>query len=674
LAASPLRFSEEVESQVELGDQAHPSDLPWRTLLAILLGLYAQLSLEPPGRNFGLALPLYAFAAGLAVWAFLRKEWRLPGLRASTAVPDPLKVRLLPLFASALLAVIAFWDFGTDAEFTTSNLTLWISSIILLVLGLWLRVEKPRQPPAADGRRWLWLAVVTTAIGLVVFFRFNRIDTVPAEPFSDHAEKILDIYDITQGQWQVFFPRNTGREGLQMYWTVLVAGAFGTGLSFLSLKLGTVLLGLLTLPYLYLLGVELGGRRLGLIALVLFGIGYWPNLISRIGLRFPLYPLFVAPCLFYVVRGLRTRSRNDFILAGLFLGLGLHGYSPFRIMPVLVLVAFGLYSLHKASTGARQQAVWWLMIIIVVSLVIFLPLLRYSLDHPDIYSYRAFSRLGNVEAPLPAPALQIFISNLGRSLAMFNWDDGEIWVNSVPHRPAFDVVTAVFFFIGMILLILRYVRERDWRDVFFLVSIPVLLLPSSLSLAFPAENPALNRSAGAAVPAILVSALALEGFLAAFSNPPTKPRSDLHLSQSLIRGTLAVLLLAGCAYQNYDLIFNQFDRNFRAGAWNTSEMGKLISQFRSNYGTTDSVWIVPYPHWVDTRLPGVWAGIPNQDFARWPENLAETQMLPAPKLFMFNQDDHDTEQTLRELYPQGTLTRYISATPGKDFLVFFVDS
>jgi hypothetical protein len=76
---------------------------------------------------------------------------------------------------------------------------------------------------------------------------------------------------------------------------------------------------------------------------------------------------------------------------------------------------------------------------------------------------------------------------------------------------------------------------------------------------------------------------------------------------------------------------------------------------------------------VDTRLPGVWAGIPNRDFARWPENLPETQGLPTPKLFMFNQEDHETEQTLRELYPGGILTRYVSATPGKDFFVFFVE-
>ena len=54
-----------------------------------------------------------------------------------------------------------------------------------------------------------------------------------------------------------------------MYWTLLVSWFFGTGLSFMSLKIGTVLLGLLTLPYMYLLGKEIGGKRVGLFALFL---------------------------------------------------------------------------------------------------------------------------------------------------------------------------------------------------------------------------------------------------------------------------------------------------------------------------------------------------------------------------------------------------------------------
>ncbi len=68
----------------------------------------------------------------------------------------------------------------------------------------------------------------------------------------------------------------------------------------------------------------------------------------------------------------------------------------------------------------------------------------------------------------------------------------------------------------------------------------------------------------------------------------------------------------------------------------TSEMGTVIKQFEETYGTTDSVWIVPYPYWVDTRLPGVWAGIPNRDFALWPEDFKTTLDVKSTKLIMLN--------------------------------------
>ena len=80
---------------------------------------------------------------------------------------------------------------------------------------------------------------------------------------------------------------------------------------------------------------------------------------------------------------------------------------------------------------------------------------------------------------------------------MFNWDDGEIWVHSVIHRPALDVVSGALFLIGVVLLSIRYIRKRRWLDLFLILSIPLLTMPSILSLAFPGENPALNRAGGA---------------------------------------------------------------------------------------------------------------------------------------------------------------------------------
>ena len=105
-------------------------------------------------------------------------------------------------------------------------------------------------------------------------------------------------------------------------------------------------------------------------------------------------------------------------------------------------------------------------------------------------------------------------------------------------------------------------------------------------------------------------------------------------------------------------------------------MGAVINQFRQVYGTTDPVWIVAYPYWVDTRLPGVWAGIPNRDFAIWPQDFSQTLVVKGTKLFMIKSDDNQDVDLLKQMYPQGVLSTFHSATrlEGKNFLIFFVPS
>ena len=655
-AAQPIILEETIEP-------ARAATFPWRAMGALWLALAAQVFVEPPNRQSVVSLLFYFAAIGLLVWAFRRNEWHLPALPPSIQTPDLLLVRLVPLLFSVLFALLAFIDFG-EGMFDLRNVLFWITSITLLAYSLWVKTPKTDAANETRKQKWIWNGLVLLALGISIFFRLYRLDAIPVEPFSDHAEKILDVYDVSQGQTKIFFERNTGREAIQMYWTFLIVKVFDTGFSFYSLKLGTALLGILTLPFIYLLGKEFGNKRVALFALFLFGIAYWPNVISRIGLRFPLYPLFLAPTLLYLTRGLRTRNRNDFILCGIFLGLGLHGYSPSRIVPLLVAAAMAIYFLHIKSKEQRQQVTWWFVIVVVVSLFVFLPLFRYWIGHPDQFGYRAFTRLSDIESPLPGSVWQIFLSNLYNGLLMFNWDDGEIWVNSMPHRPAFELVTAALFLLGVVLLILRYIRQRDWRDLLLLVSIPLLILPSVLSLAFPGENPALNRAGGASVVGIVVGAMALDGLVAGFGSGKKR--------QVIAYGMTGVLF-AVSAFGNYNIVFNKFDANFRSGAWNTSEMGQVISQFRDRYGQTDTVWVVPYPHWVDTRLPGVWAGIPNRDFALWQDNLAESLTYPAPKLFMFWNQDEETERILRELYPDGVLNRYTSSFEGKDFYIFLVE-
>ncbi len=643
---------------------------PWRTIVALILALAAQRFLEPASRQVSLSIALYLASAGLLLWAFYTGEWMLPAGDSQTRRADPLTMSAVPFFLSLALLLGAFLDFK-EGMFNWHNTLLWLAGTGCFVWAVWIR--RPRVPKSAARTDWGWIALLAAASALVVFFRVYRLSDVPGQPFSDHAEKILDIYDITQGQTWVFFERNTGREAIQFYWTLLMDWIFKTGLTFESLKIGTVLLGLLTLPFMYLLGKEVGGRRTGLLALAMTGIGYWPNVISRVGLRFPLYPLFVAPTLYYLFRGLRTQNRNDFILSGVFLGLGLHGYSPFRIVPILVVLAIGLYLLHVRSKEERSQAALWLVVLALTSLAVFLPLFRYAIEFPEFFTYRALSRLGPLEQPLPGPWYQILISNVGRALLLVNYDNGGIWTNSVMNRPALDVVTAALFVIGLVLLLARYARRRGWLDLFLILAIPILQLPSSLSLAYPEENPAINRAGGSLVVIFLIAALALDGLLTALSSGLTRR------GRTLAVWGAAGLLLFWSGAQNYDLVFNQYAAQYKISVWNVTDMGEVIKEFGETYGTTDTVWIVPYPFWIDTRLPGIEAGIPNRDFAIYRDNLPSTLGIPGPKLFIVKAEanipqdnDQATLDVLAQLYPQGTLTLHEAEIPGFGFWMYFV--
>lgn len=647
---------------------------PWKILVALILALISQLLLEPPDRSIKASISLYCFSAFLILAAYLTHDWDLPEFSEGTSGSMDVSFLRFSFYLSIPFLMAAFFSFGGN-RFTPLNLTLWFLGLFLLIRSLWL--------PDPNNQKWSvkfgklkdtliairitpWTGLVILAAVIVIFFRLYHLNQIPGEMFSDHAEKLLDVGDVLNGQYSIFFPRNTGREFVQMYLTAAIALICKTGLSFISLKIGTALAGLLTLPFIYLLGKEISNRWVGLLAFLLAGMAYWPNVISRIGLRFPLYALFAAPALYYLVHGLKHAKRNDFILSGIFLGLGVHGYSPARFLPFVIIAAFLLFLIHPDSKGKRVQAIISIVIVAGISFAVFLPLMRYAIDDPEGFSIRAFSRLLGTEQPLPGPAWQIFFGNLWKSMIMFFYDNGEIWVHSIPHRPALDYVTGALFFIGSLLLILRYLKNRKWWDLFLLISIPLLMMPSILSLAFPAENPSLNRTSAAIIPVFIIAAIGLEGVL-----------SNLYKRMKSISGRITVIslglvMVAWNAFLNFDLVFKQFNEQFMAGAWNTSEIGKVIRGFADSIGNENSAYVVPFPYWVDTRLVGINAGFPAKDFALWPDQFDLTLTENQAKLFILKEEDKEDLALLQELYPTGSVKLFDNPREGKDFWLFTV--
>jgi len=644
-----------------------PSKVTIYLLTGLSSAILAQHQLEPPDPKIVPAILLYSLSSFLLLIGF-QNSGNMSGIRDETESHwnDMLQIRGWFLLAALILLALAFKQFGGN-EFTLLNIALWISGLVLFMFSVW---QKEIKPSGKLKFNRVFIVFVILAAAITLFFRFYQLNSVPGEMFSDQAEKLYDVMDVLAGHTPIFFIRNTGREPLQFYLTAAIIKIFNTGISFLSLKIGTATAGFLTLLFIFLLGRELAGNWVGLGAAFFAGIAYWPNVISRVGLRFTFYPLFVAPVLYFLFKGLRERRINFLILAGLFLGLGLHGYSPIRVLPLLVIVIFALFGFSQSKSEERRFAAIGFILVVFTSLVVFLPLLRYLLENPGSFNYRLASRLTSLENPIHDPVILIFLGNLWKSITMFFYNNGVTWVNSIPNRPALDIFSAVFFFIGLLKtgFFLFSSKEKNWREISILLSIPILMLPSILALAYPAENPSLNRSSGAVVPVFFVCAY---GFVGVASE--VIKRANRLLGKFAAFALLSLLAL-GSLWMNFDLVFNQYADQFLRNAWNSSEIGAQIARFVNAGNSPENAFVVPYPHWVDTRLVGIHAGFPGTDYALWPHEVQITENFTGRKLFILKPEDQQSLDTIKFLYPDAQEEIYYSRTPGKDFIMVYVES
>jgi 4-amino-4-deoxy-L-arabinose transferase-like glycosyltransferase len=483
---------------------------------------------------------------------------------------------------------------------------------------------------------------------------------------SDHAEKLLDVNDILNGKYSLFFPRNGGREPIQFYLSAALIKWFGAGLNFTTLKLGMALAFLVGLYFVYKLGKELGNRWTGLLAMLLMGFASWSNIIARVGLRLILCPVFVAPVLYFMLRGFRRSNRNDFILAGIFLGLGLMGYSAFRVMPFVVVLGVLIYVLYQ-KTGLKRKEGWLaLAVMALFAIVVAFPLIHFAIQYPDAIGYRTITRLTSAEVPLAKDIILVFLSNTWNAITMPFWKDGTTWVISVTGRPALDVVTAALYFIGLVVVFVRWLKARRWQDLFLLLSIPVLMLPSILALAFPEENPSLSRAGGAIVPIIIIAAIGLQSILMSLWQ---KCRASFGKVLVVI---LALGLVFISANQNYDLVFNQYKNEYANATWESKEIGDVCKDFIDSVGTPDTCYVIGLANWVDTRLVAMVAGYPTMDYALWPKDVQATTADTRAKMFIVKADHADAIALLNQVYPNGFATKHTSSVPGRDFIAYFV--
>ena len=511
-----------------------------------------------------------------------------------------------------------------------------------------------------------WALLAMLAILLVsLFFRLYRIDTIPTDPESDHVEASKDVQDILDGQYRIFFPRNTGREPTQFYLTAALSHVFGYG--FVNLKLTMALIGALNVIPMYFLGKELLDRRLGLLAAFLTAISYWHVIISRIGLRISLAPLWTSITLYFLLRALRTGRRNDHLLTGLSLGLGLYGYTAFRMVPLLVVVVYVMKVVLDRGAGFNwRRFAGNFLVLVITSALVFLPLLRYMYDEPKTYWFRALTRTTSMETGIEKSATAVFADNVKNALLMFNYIGDDAWPEGVNGRPSLDFVSGGLLVLGVAYTLYLLLGKRRMTAAYLLVAAFVLLLPSTLSIAFPAENPSHLR-ASAVIPVIML--LAALPAHAVSGQVARALRGGPGMALVVVLGGM---LLWQALRANFKTYFFDYRESYRSAAWNATDMARAITGFASSLGSKEDAYIICTPYWIDGWTVSLMLrDIRWSNFIFQPMEMEPHLLEPRNRLYIFNPVYVEAQDWLLANYPGGQLMRFQATTPDKDFMLFF---
>lgn len=528
-----------------------------------------------------------------------------------------------------------------------------------------------------DRRRLLGVLAVCAVVVVGGWFRLHNLAETPSDPTSDHAEKILDVNDLLNGQRSIFFPRNTGRETAQFYVTAfgLVRG-LGMPADYNTLKFGTAMTDTAAVIAVFLLASELLGFAGGICAAGLFAMNAWPVVNARFGLRPSYGPLTAGLALWALMRYLRTGHRRDALLTGTMLGLGLYGYTGFRTVPIAtVAILAAAFLFDPRQRGRRRTLVLHSALIVSTAWIVFIPLGRFMIDPPDVFWYRARTRAGSAERDLGggglwnelSTRLPTFWHNNLRMLGAFNWKGDSAFVNFVVGQPLLDLFSGALLLGGTVVALHRIVADRSIRFAGLAIAFPILALSSTLALAFPNEVPSASRSSLLAPVIFTLAALPLSVLVRRVLAPDRD-----HARAWLCMAALALAALV--ANRNYDRYYHDYDAQYRASIVNTTEIAQSIKGASDEGVAVDHAYILGVAFCLDHRNVAVALG----DMA-WADahNIVPDQPIPdqvdgRPMLFIVNLGDSAGIGKLTAKWPSGVFTVVHSTRLGKDFGTFFV--
>jgi len=304
---------------------------------------------------------------------------------------------------------------------------------------------------------------------LASFLRLYKINVLPPGLHGDEAQSGIEALKILEGA--PYFPYSTEVYGQTTLYFYLVAGVIKLfGPSPMAIRLTSALLGIVTIPLFYIFVRYFLGKKVAFLSTFFLAISRWHIHLSRLGLMSITTTLFQVGTFLFFLKGLKTKNLSDFLLAGIFLTLGLNSYMAFRFVPLILLVLIVYLAVSKRKL--LRKNVPGLSLFLITTLILSLPLLFYALDSTDIFMGRINSILiFNNHSLNELPA--IISENLKGVTLMFNIR-GSTWPHkNLPGAPMLDLITGLAFLVGLGLAIYRVKKP-----IYFLFLINLLIMLS----------------------------------------------------------------------------------------------------------------------------------------------------------------------------------------------------
>lgn len=397
----------------------------------------------------------------------------------------------------------------------------------------------------------LYVVLAALIVLGALFLRTYKLGSLPPGVYPDEAVNGVDAITANAAHhWQWFYENNNGREGLFMNLIALGFNLFGV--SVITLKMWSVFFGTLTVLGMTLLGEELmASRRAGLVAGFLTATSFWAINFSRISFRAIMLPFVLVFTIFFLIRGIQKKKIIDYIIAGLFFGLGVHTYIAFRIAPIILVVLLLAFIVSRK----RFFATHWKEILAfsMATAIVALPMLADFYFHPDHFS----GRTSQVSVFNPEVNHGHLILTLGKtfvlSLAQFNFWGDQNWRHNLPPWPEIFPIVGIFFLAGLayfiyefFFLLWRRFRAGERNDRLILVSLLLawffaMLLPEAIS---DEGLPHALRSIGTMPVALLLTAFSIEAVFKWAERPNPSAGRKKH-KEAVLTGLIVLIVGSG---------------------------------------------------------------------------------------------------------------------------------